>query len=134
MIQSGLMQQEHSKGPGGLEVNAVGPVGSQVSKKDLKVRSVHAREDRRHPLESMNYWDTEKQPGLKSRSRSNAIWESSVKFWSNCAVSLVKQLWNGNLNDDLIQASTGRMNWDLSVGGGDGVLLSQCLKVAQGSY
>ena len=122
------MEKEHSKSLSGSGVNAVGTVCSQEKHKNQNFKSIHARQDRRHLLESMNFWDDKMQSGLKSGARSKAKWKSTVGFWSNCAVSLVKQLWNGNLNDDLIQASTGQKSWDLSCGGVDGVQLSQNLK------
>ena len=79
-------------------------------------------------MEHMNYWDADMPSGLKSAARVRAKQKSTVHFWTNCAVSLVKQLWNGNLNDDLLLAATGGMKWDLRHGGGDGVHITNGLR------
>ena len=85
------------------------------------------REDRRHPLELAPYLWVDPPVGLKSRARARAKEKSVLHFWTNCAVSLVKQLWNGNLNNDLILASAGEKSWDPSVREGDGVHVTNSL-------
>ena len=72
--------------------------------------------------------DADLPPGLKSKARVKAKEKSELHFHTNCGVSLVKQLWKGTLNDDLLLAAQGQARWDLKGGGGDGVHITNFIK------
>ena len=67
------------------------------------------RESRVHPIETAPFCSTSVMVSQKAngRTRQRARAEESINFWTNAVLSLVKQLWNGKLNDDLIQATSG---------------------------
>ena len=115
------------KGPSDLGANVQSTVCSASVLKRPASGQKSVREDRKHPLGLAPYLCVEPPVGLKSRARARAKGKSVLHFWTNCAVSLVKQLWNGNLNNDFILASAGEMSWDPSVREGDGVHVTNSL-------
>jgi hypothetical protein len=66
---------------------------------------------RNHLLENAPFCSAESALGLKSRARQRARFNEAVNFWTNCALSVIRQLWKGSLNDDLIEASNGQEQW-----------------------
>ena len=121
------MDQRTLKGPSDLGANVQGTVCPATVLQRSVSGQKSVREDRRHPLELAPYLCVDHPGGLKSRARARAKEKSILHFWTNCAVSLVKQLWNGNLNNDMILASAGEMSWDSSVREGDGVHVTNSL-------
>ena len=85
------------------------------------------REDRRHPPERIFYLCVDHPGRLKSRAHARAKEKSILPLWTNFGVSVVKQPWNGDLNNDVILALAGEMSWDPSVREGNGVHVTNSL-------
>jgi len=68
---------------------------------------------RKHPLEGIPFFKAPQVSGLKSKARQRAKELGEISFMTNCVVSLVKQLWSGKFNDDLLRASSnGTAPWE----------------------
>ena len=84
---------------------------------------------RKHPLEGIPYFEPIASTGLKSKARQRAKEQGHISFMTNCVVSLVKQLWSGKLNDDLVRAaSNGITPWEEIKTTPDGVELGRIIR------
>jgi hypothetical protein len=83
--------------------------GTQCFLHGVQCTSSEERESRIHPIETAPFCPTSVMLGERAngRMRQKAKADESVNFWTNVVLSLVKQLWDGKLNDELIQATSG---------------------------
>ena len=89
--------------------------------------STSGNRSRKHPLEGMPFFNVIASAGLKARQRCKE--ERAISFMTNCVVSLVKQLWSGKLNDDLLRAaSQGIAPWEEVTATPEGVELGGIMK------
>ena len=97
--------------------------GSQCFLHGVQCTSSEERESRIHPIETAPFCPASVTLGEKAngRSRQKAKADESAIFWTNVVLSLVKQLWDGRLNDELIQAPTGLAKWSQVKDGADSV-------------
>ena len=58
--------------------------------------------ERRKPLEEVGYVPLSSVTGLKSRARSRAAFKREVDWRTNRAICVLRQMWKGRLNDDLL--------------------------------
>jgi hypothetical protein len=69
---------------------------------------MHAGSNRQAcPIEGLAYRDIPSVAGLKSRARGRAVKSRNVEVWLNRVISILRQLWAGKLNDDLLATDAG---------------------------
>jgi hypothetical protein len=92
--------------------------------------STSGSRSRVHPLEGIPYFDANVMSGSKGqKARERAKEQGQVSFMTNCVVSLVKQLWSGKFNDDLVRAaSNGIAPWEEIKATPDGVELGGIIR------
>ena len=78
-------------------------------------------------IEQLNFIDLPETRGLKSRARSRAAFAREVAIRVNRAVSALKQLWDGELTDELIQKEDA--SWEGGPMNEKGARVMQNLKV-----
>ena len=68
--------------------------------------------ERSHPIEFAPYCNAEgRKVGGTAKNRKKQAIEDHVDKWTDRAVSLIKQLWKGTLNNDLMDSNASGFHW-----------------------